>query len=147
MNGYDFSEIPLNYHGPFLDSEDNGMRTFPRESYGNFVTNYFVYIAWYALRIDSMRKCIRVDGDPLLTFLLLIILKENKLYNFEGTGFNTIQCYTSKKIKNIMLPTQNNLASVIVFLCPNELNFTLSMCSFGDGYTTINLKSSNECSM
>ena len=38
LNGYDFSEIPLNYHGPFQDLEDNGMRTFPLESSANFVT-------------------------------------------------------------------------------------------------------------
>ena len=44
LNGYDLFEIPLNYHGPFLDSEDNGMRTFPHESYGNFVTDYLAYI-------------------------------------------------------------------------------------------------------
>ena len=74
-----------------------------------------------------MIKCFRVGGDPLLAFLFFIIFNENKLYNFEGTGFNTIQCYTSKQMKNIMLPTQNNLASVIVFLCPNELNLSLSL--------------------
>ena len=85
LNGYDFSEISLNSHGPFLDSEDSGMRTFPCESYENFVTNYLSYIAWDALPIHSMRKCVRVDGDPLLTFLFFIILNENKLYNFEGT--------------------------------------------------------------
>ena len=66
-----FPKIPLNYHGPFLFSEDNGMRTFPRESYGNFVTNYLVYIAWDALLIDSMRKCFHDGGDPMLAFLFL----------------------------------------------------------------------------
>ena len=30
-------------------------------------------------------------------------------------------------MKNMMLPTQNNLASVIVFLCPNKLNLSLSL--------------------
>ena len=56
LNGYDFSEIPLNYQGPFQTSEDNGMRTFPREFFGNFVTNYLAYIAWDALLINSMRN-------------------------------------------------------------------------------------------
>ena len=86
-----------------------------------------MFIAWDALLIDSMRKCVRVDGDPLLVFLFFIRLNENQVFNFEGTEFNTIQCYTSKESKKIMLPTQNNLASVIVFLCPSELDLTLSL--------------------
>ena len=127
MNGYDFSEIPSNYQGTFQKSEDNGMRKFSGESYGNFVTEYLVCIAWDALFIDSMRKYVRVDGDPLLAFLSFIILNENHVFNFEGTAFITIQCYTSNQRKKIMLPTQNNLASVIVFFSPSELNLKLSL--------------------
>ena len=82
MNGYDFSEIPLNYHGPFLDLEDKAMRTFSLKSLANFVAGFIVNIAWDALLIDSMRKCFRDGGDPMLAFLLFIILKRKPAIQF-----------------------------------------------------------------
>ena len=82
LNGYDFSEIPLNHHGPFLDLEDNGMKAFPLQSSGNFVTNYLVFIAWDALLINSMRKCFRVDGDPMLAFLFFSHFKRKPAIQF-----------------------------------------------------------------
>ena len=105
LNGYEFSKIPMNYQGPFQNSEDNVMRIFLCTSCDNIVTNYLVLMAWDELLLNSVRRCVQIRGDPLLAFLLFIRLNENQVSNFPNTAFNTIQCYTSNKRKKIMLPT------------------------------------------